>query len=231
MNNINTTATGQRILRTVRIILVLNFLYDKSAYGSEDSLLIRRGHMPIVTSEKAEKEGLLEAAKMMLLSARTAPKSAGIDDVLTAIAYGEEKEEIAIEIDKIALQRKSVSAGFKRDGQNLRDSEAVLLIGVRGTRKFGLDCGGCGYATCTEFERATKKLGQDFEGPNCIFKLLDLGIALSSAAKVASTLNVDNRIMYRVGTAAKRLNLLPEASIIIGIPISAKGKSIYFDRK
>ncbi|HDI12470.1 MAG TPA: hypothetical protein ENF63_02630, partial [Candidatus Bathyarchaeota archaeon] len=75
------------------------------------------------------------------------------------------------------------------------------------------------------------KLGQDFFGPNCIFKLLDLGIALGSAVKTASMLNIDNRIMYRVGVAAKRLGMLPEASVIMGIPLSAKGKSIYFDRK
>jgi uncharacterized ferredoxin-like protein len=49
--------------------------------------------------------------------------------------------------------------------------------------------------------------------------------------KTASILNVDNRIMYRVGTAAMKLGLMPEATIIMGIPISAKGKSIYFDRK
>ena len=187
--------------------------------------------MPIVTSKEGEKDALLETAKLMLLSARTAPKSAGIDDILTVMVYGKEKEDIAVEMDKIAQKRQNATAGFKRDGQNLRDSEAVLLIGIRGTKKFGLDCGGCGYSTCAEFEKAEKKLRKDFEGPNCIFKLLDLGIALGSAVKTASILNVDNRIMYRVGTAAKRLGMLPEASIIMGIPISARGKSIYFDRK
>lgn len=187
--------------------------------------------MPVVTSKEGEREALLQTARLMLLSARTAPKSAGIDDTLAVMVYGKEKEDIAAEMEKIARQRTNASAGFKRDSQNLRDSEAVLLIGVRGTRKFGLDCGGCGYPTCAEFEKATKKLGQDFEGPNCILKLLDLGIALGSAAKTASMLNVDNRIMYRIGTAAKRLELLPKASVIMGIPISATGKSIYFDRK
>jgi uncharacterized ferredoxin-like protein len=59
---------------------------------------------------------------------------------------------------------------------------------------------------------------------------LDLGIALCSAAKTASILNVDNRIMYRAGTAALKLELLPEATVIMGIPISVKGKSIFFDR-
>jgi uncharacterized ferredoxin-like protein len=28
-----------------------------------------------------------------------------------------------------------------------------------------------------------------------------------------------------------RLNMLPEASVVMGIPLSAKGKSVYFDRK
>ena len=35
--------------------------------------------------------------------------------------------------------------------------------------------------------------------------------------------------MYTIGVAAKRLNLLP-GQIIIGIPLSVKGKNIYFDR-
>jgi len=184
--------------------------------------------MPTLTSADGERDALLQAAKLMLVSARTAPKSGGIDDILIAIVYGEEKEMIAAEMEKMGEERKI--SMFLRDSQNLRNSEAVLLVGVKGTKKFGLNCGACGYPTCAEFEKAEKKHGIDFVGPNCLLKLLDLGIALGSAAKTASLLNVDNRIMYRVGTAAKRLKLLPRASVIMGIPISAKGKSIYFDR-
>jgi uncharacterized ferredoxin-like protein len=58
-----------------------------------------------------------------------------------------------------------------------------------------------------------------------------LGIALGSAVKTASYLNVDNRVMYRAGTAAKRLGYLAGSSVVMGIPISASGKSIYFDRR
>ncbi|MDH5448879.1 MAG: DUF2148 domain-containing protein [Candidatus Bathyarchaeota archaeon] len=183
--------------------------------------------MPILR-EKGEKDGLLETAKLMLVSARTAPKSGGIDDIVTAIVYGKDKDEIAAEMDKMAEERNS--KGFKRDSKNLRDSEVVLLIGVKGPISFGINCGACGYATCEAFEKAGKKQGQDFVGPTCIFKALDMGIALGSAAKIASLLNVDNRIMYRIGTAAKRLKLLPEAHIIMGIPLSATGKNIYYDR-
>jgi len=40
-----------------------------------------------------------------------------------------------------------------------------------------------------------------------MFKLLDLGIAIGSAVRTASLLNVDNRIMFRAGTAARKLKI------------------------
>lgn len=184
--------------------------------------------MPIF-GDKGEREAILEVAKLMLVSARTAPKSGGVDDVVLAVVYGKEKDDIATEMEKIAEVRES--KGFQRDSKNLRESEAVLLIGIKGPKSFGLNCGACGYITCKDFDQAEREQGQDFVGPTCIFKALDVGIALGSAAKTASLLNVDNRIMYRVGAAAAKLRLLPEAHIIMGIPLSSKGKSIYFDRR
>jgi len=50
---------------------------------------------PIVESRSVEKEAVLEAAKLMLIAARTAPKSGGIDDILTSIVYGKEMDTIA----------------------------------------------------------------------------------------------------------------------------------------
>jgi len=183
---------------------------------------------PTIENEGGEREAILEVAKLMLIAARTAPKSGDVDDVLTLIVYGEEKDAIAKKMEEIAEERKIED--FKRDAKNVRDSEAVILIGVRGNKSFGLNCGACGYKSCKEFEEAQKRLGEDFVGPICLFKALDLGIALGSAVKTASVLNIDNRIMYRAGTTALKLNLMPEATVIIGIPVSAKGKNIYFDR-
>jgi uncharacterized ferredoxin-like protein len=183
---------------------------------------------PIIGSEEGEDDAVLEASRLMLTAARTAPKTAGVDDVLTLIVYGKEKDVIADKMEQIGVERKI--EGFKRDAKNVRDSHAVVLIAIRGDRSAGLNCGGCGYEACQEFDKADKRLGKDFVGPTCIFKALDLGISLGSAAKTAGLLNVDNRLMYRVGTAASKLRLLPQATIIIGIPVSAKGKSIYFDR-
>jgi uncharacterized ferredoxin-like protein len=48
--------------------------------------------------------------------------------------------------------------------------------------------------------------------------------------KTAGILNADNRIMYRAGAVAKKMNLI-EGELVVGVPLSATGKSIYFDRE
>lgn len=185
--------------------------------------------MPILDGREQELQGVLETANLMVVSARTAPKSGGVDDIFTAIVVGKEIEALAADMEKIGAERKIEAWGQLAKG--VRGSDAIVLIGAKGTKRYVTNCGACGYGSCDEFEKAEKRLRQDFEGPTCIFKALDLGVAVCSAVKMASILNVDNRIYYRIGAAAKRLNYMPEASIIMGIPLSAKGKSPYFDRK
>jgi len=184
--------------------------------------------MTILDGKEQERQGVMETANLMVVSARTAPKSGGVDDIFTAVVYGQEVEDLAADMEKIAVER-NIEA-WRQQAQNVRGSDIIVLIGVRGTKRYVTNCGACGYESCDEFDKAEKRLRQDFDGPTCIFKALDLGIAVGSAAKTASILNVDNRIFYRIGAAAKRLNYIPEASIIMGIPLSAKGKNPYFDR-
>ncbi|MEM2093706.1 MAG: DUF2148 domain-containing protein [Candidatus Bathyarchaeia archaeon] len=38
-----------------------------------------------------------------------------------------------------------------------------------------------------------------YREPTCVFKALNLGVALGSAIEAASMLNINNRIMYRIG--------------------------------
>jgi len=184
--------------------------------------------MAILDGKEQERQGLMEAANLMAVSARTAPKSGGRDDILTAVVYGQEIEALAADMEKIAAERNQEM--WAQQAQNVRGSEVIVLIGVRGTKSYVTNCGACGYGSCDEFNKAEKRYRQDFDGPTCIFKTLDLGIAIGSAVKTASLLNADNRIFYRIGAAAKRLDYLPEASLIMGIPLSAKGKNPYFDR-
>ncbi|MEM0010148.1 MAG: DUF2148 domain-containing protein [Candidatus Bathyarchaeia archaeon] len=183
---------------------------------------------PIIGGGEGEEQAILETARFMQVAARTAPKAYGIDDIYTLVVYGEEKDAIAKKMEEIGEERKIDL--FRRDAKNVRDSKAVLLIGVKGDKSIGVNCGACGYRSCKEFDEAEKRAGQDFTGPTCIFKAINFGIAIGSAVKIASILNVDNRVMYRVGAAAMKMGLIPEATIILGIPLSAKGKNIYFDR-
>ena len=125
-----------------------------------------------------------------------------------------------------------MSSVFTRDANSVRNSAAVLLIGVKGYPKRienPLDCGACGYESCERLDKA-KKRTKDFTGPVCILQAMDLGIALGSAVKLAGELNVDNRMMLTIGAAAKELRLL-DSDVIIGIPLSVSGKSPYFDRQ
>jgi len=176
-----------------------------------------------------EKEIVENLAKEILVAARTAPKAKGIDDLIFAlITEQEEKEKLAQEMEKIADEKGKAFKFFKRDADNVKNSEAIILISVNFTKPLGLNCGACGFSCDTILKHPKSNL--DLDGPVCAMKLLDMGIAIGSAVAKAKDLCVDNRVMYTIGVAAKRLNLLP-GQIIIGIPLSVKGKNIYFDRK
>jgi len=186
--------------------------------------------LPVISSDRAEEEGVLRVAELMAVAARTAPKARGVDVVRTCIIYGPELEELASKMEEMAGRKGW--AFFKRDAGCLRRSKAVLLIGAVGSEPRGLDCGACGFPTCEEFRRyrAGRRTEGPMRGPNCVKAILDLGIAIGSAVKVAADLNVDNRVMFSVGAAALELGLL-EADVAVGIPLSATGKNIFFDRK
>ncbi|NWF91766.1 MAG: hypothetical protein HXY46_02530 [Syntrophaceae bacterium] len=188
--------------------------------------------MAVLTSGKIEKEALEMGASMMAVSARTAPKTRGIDSVKTVILTGEDLERLAAAMERKVGEKSTELPIFKRDADNVRGSAAVLLIGVSRDPKrveVPFNCGACGYRSCKDLLASGKREGEDFTGPVCVFQAIDLGIALGSAVKLAGELNIDNRIMYTVGAAARRLNLL-DSDLVIGIPLSVRGKNPYFDR-
>ena len=189
--------------------------------------------MPILDSNEMEKRGLSKVAELMVVAARTAPKTRGVDEIVTAVVSGDEKDVIADKMASLYKDKRNPLTFFERDAGNLRASPYLVLIGVKGTApkrpENPLNCGACGYDTCAELMGAEKRKGEDFVGPLCVWHTVDLGIALGSAVKLAAELNADNRLMYSVGVAAKQLGFM-DADIVVGIPISAEGKNIYFDR-
>ncbi|HJX23566.1 MAG TPA: DUF2148 domain-containing protein [Candidatus Bathyarchaeia archaeon] len=189
--------------------------------------------MPITGSVDVENRAIVEAADLIAASARTAPKGRGVDNISTAVVTGGEKNMLADAMEHHVQHKRNPLPFFKRDAEAVRKSPAVILIGVKGTmpkkHENPLDCGACGNETCADFITTEKRKGEDFVGPICIFEAIDLGIALGSAVKMASELNIDNRLMYTIGVAAMDLELL-DADVIVGIPVSLTGKNIYFDR-
>jgi uncharacterized ferredoxin-like protein len=164
-------------------------------------------------------------ADLMAVAARTAPKSAGEDFVVIRVVEGDEVKQLGARM--IEHGERTGKKNFDRDGQNVVDSDVVVLIGLKDAETTGLDCGACGVELCELLEVNSHE--GEFRGPQCAFRLLDMGIALGSAAKMASLLNADNRIMYRAGLVAREMGMI-DADFVMGIPLSATGKSIYYDR-
>jgi uncharacterized ferredoxin-like protein len=171
-------------------------------------------------------EGIDAVARLMAISATTAPKSKGENYVMTRVLEGALVNEVA---DAMAAYGcRTGKKDFDRDAAGVARATAVLLVGIKGATEVGLNCSACGFADCRALKKAPGIDGE-FSGPTCAFRLLDMGIALGSAVKTASLFNVDNRIMYRIGTTVRQMGLV-DWDFVMGIPLSASGKNIFFDR-
>ncbi len=167
-----------------------------------------------------------QVAELMGISAITAPKSRGENYVVVEVITGRKLKKIAKEM--IAYGEEVNDPFFVRDGKSVMASQAMLLVGLKDAKPVGLNCGGCGFERCIIPEDVREL--KDFRGPICMFRILDLGIALGSAVKTASIHNVDTRIMYRAAVIARRLGYT-DADLVMAIPISISGKSVFFDRQ
>jgi uncharacterized ferredoxin-like protein len=177
---------------------------------------------------KEEKmEGIDIVSELMNIAAITAPKSKGENFVHTLTLKGDILKKLAVAMRDFG--EKYQKKDFDRDAANIDQSESVLLIGIKNATVLGLNCNACGFEKCKNLVNHPKNKDKEFNGPVCMFRLLDLGIALGSAVKTAGMLNVDNRIMYRVGVVARHIGLV-DWDLAMGIPMSVSGKNIFFDR-
>lgn len=176
----------------------------------------------VYSSKEMEEKAVLDTAQLMCAAARTAPKTRGIDCIETVVLTGEDLLALADKMEEIDERKNGANrTHFTRDAGNVRNSQAVVLIGVK-KFYYGLNCKDCGFENCDACRAA---------GGTCMFSGIDLGIASGSAAAVSADLRIDSRIMYSIGKCAEEMNYTDEEYIWLGIPLSAKGKSPYFDRK
>lgn len=177
----------------------------------------------LINSKKAEESAILNLAYSVCAAVRTAPKACGIDHLETAILTGEEKSRVTEEMRKIGSELGDSGKFFCRDADNADASGAIVLVGAKyETRGLNEKCKLCGFENCDACEKARAA---------CVFTSMDLGIALGSAVSLVADNRVDNRIMFTIGQAAARLGLLGDYKLIMGIPLSATGKSVFYDRK
>lgn len=170
-----------------------------------------------------EEQALLNTAARMCAAARTAPKARGIDNILTLVLTGLEKDALADKMLEVALREfGDKPSSFQRDAANLKAAQAVVLIGQKKAFAGLSYCSFCGFESCGKCKEA---------GGRCAFNLMDFGIAISSAVSIAADDRVDNRIMFSIGKVAEEMGYSQESDTLWqGIPLSISGKSPFFDR-
>lgn len=178
--------------------------------------------MNIFKEQEVRKEAIFEAAKRIMTAARTAPKAKGIDNIVIALLKKDGIEEVSEKLKEM-VRRDNLPALFLRDAVNILSANVMIIFGTK-IASTGLDpCGMCGFHDCAE-----KNKHPDHP---CVFNTGDLGIAIGSAASIATDNRVDNRIMYTVGQALLKMRVFgEEIKIIYGMPLSISGKNPFFDR-
>lgn len=175
----------------------------------------------IITGTDAELAALETAAQQICIAARTAPKSKGRDLLVSAIVTGADKDHISQRMVEIA--KRDELPFFARDAANVDASPVLILLGSRAVPLGLPNCRYCGFESCEKLLAA---------GGVCSFNSGDLGIATGSAVALAADMRIDNRIMYSAGKASVELKTLgDDVPVVYAIPLSATGKSPFFDRK
>ncbi|MDR0537886.1 MAG: DUF2148 domain-containing protein [Tannerellaceae bacterium] len=172
----------------------------------------------MILNERTERRtNALNAARMMMTAARTAPKGKGMDIIEVSIATDDDILRLSEKLYQLSDEMQHPF--MKRDAANILNAEAVLLIGTR-THTHGLNCGHCGYSTCA---------GKPLPVP-CALNTVDVGIALGSVCAMAADLRLDTRVMFSAGLAAQKLGYLGDSHTVFALPISISSKNTFFDR-
>ena len=93
----------------------------------------------IYSSEDMQTRAVLDTAARMCAAARTAPKTRGMDGLVTCVVTGEDKDRLAAHMRELAGRLDY--AFFARDADNVDYADAVVLFGMEEQRR-GLN-GGC----------------------------------------------------------------------------------------
>ncbi|MBS3781686.1 MAG: hypothetical protein KGY66_03910 [Candidatus Thermoplasmatota archaeon] len=141
---------------------------------------------------------------LMTISAETAPKSSG-NYLETMVLDEAEKEMLAEELYQLSDRFQDET--YSEEGDSVNSADELLIIGLKDHPALGIDCKACGYDDCEDFSEADET-EQIFQGPNCVFRLIDLGMSIGHALNTAENHNVDYQVSIKGGLASKNLGLV-----------------------
>jgi hypothetical protein len=130
-------------------------------------------------------------------------------------------------------------AGF--DEVELGLSEQTALVETTRCLKcdqMGFDCGACGFKTCREAviscqnrlnETGGEPWGWLVKGPSCIWRLVELGIAIDWAAAAVHMYNVESRVAMVPATAFMRMGYMEDCTMVVVVPIGPCKERWYFN--
>jgi len=201
--------------------------------------------MAYFDGKKLANEGFLPVAQLCAIAALKAPQLTGTTRLKIEILTDGDLDPI-IEVLGILGEDNTVCYG---DSKTLGACKAkgtlpvVMLLGGTGMghSDLGWDCGACGLGTCTQHDQAVveeRAKPPDFSrpsafgtpGPVCVWKAIDVGMAMDYVAATAAQHNVENRAMASVGAISQALGYLAECEIAVGICLGPAEHEVYYNR-
>lgn len=174
----------------------------------------------IINERESRNDFIEEIVGQIMAAGRTAPKGKGVDLIEIVAVTGDTIAELA-QATRDASEDNGMMF-FLRDAENIMQANAVILVGTK-LMTMSLNCGYCGYPSC-----AAKSAHPSVP---CALNMVDVGIAIGSMVSRAADLRIDNRVMFSVGAAARRIGLLTDCHSVFAIPLSIASKNPFFDRK
>ncbi len=186
------------------------------------------------------RDGAIQAAKLMMNAALTAPVTGGIAQTEGHLICGQrEQEQIARKMEELAHQQPQLKQNFLLEAVMTRECDCILLIGNTRAHITPWDgeCGACaGRQNCSYFyeghpnvlgvvDVTDRRSDKFIPGPMCALYAHNTGYAIGSALMTAVRLLVDTRPLMTVGVAAQRLGYCPDSHLIVGLPVGVRGFS------
>ena len=203
--------------------------------------------MAVYNGERLASEGLLEVAKLCVLSASKAPRITGSKVFKTVIITGEDLLPI-IRVGEalVEVRKDDVGKGLSfADGMVLKEaynldggkSVVMVLFGDLTTQsELNWNCGACGFSTCAEFNKRSLEIKRNQDasrvqvGPNCIWKTLDFSCAVCWAAACAWDHQVENRLFSSIGKWAQRIGYLEDTANPVVLLLGPLTDQWYYNR-